>query len=82
MGVSTCVAPADMHGRSHHGLSVVGRVKVAVVEDDHVSRGEVDAEAPRAGGNEEDADVLVLLELVDQRLPRAHRRAAVKADEL
>lgn len=39
---------------SIHGLGVVGRVPIAVVEDDGVGRGQIDAQASRLRGEQED----------------------------
>ena len=48
---------------SVHGLLVHRGVPVAVVEDDCVGGGEVDAEAPGPGAEQEDEDVLPGLEV-------------------
>ena len=50
-------------------LFVVVGVEVDVVEDDHVGRGEVDAQTTCPSANQEDEDLGVLVVLVYQFLP-------------
>ena len=61
------------------GLLVVVRVKVEVVEDDGVGRGQVDAEPARPGGQDEDEDLGVFVEVVDQELSLLNRCLAVQS---
>ncbi|KAH6603254.1 hypothetical protein Trco_008029 [Trichoderma cornu-damae] len=49
---------------SVHGLRVNGWIPIRVVEDDRVGGREVDAEATRAGGQQEDEDLRPSLEVV------------------
>ena len=57
-------------------LFVVVWVAVDVVQDDHIGRGEVNAQPPCLGGKQEHKDVLIRVELVDQANPgvRTERR--------
>ena len=61
------------------GLLVVVRVKVEVVEDDGVGRGQVDAQTARPGGQDEDEDLGVFVEVVDQELSFLNRCLAVQS---
>mmetsp|Transcript_16565 Transcript_16565/g.57911 ORF Transcript_16565/g.57911 Transcript_16565/m.57911 type:complete len:886 (+) Transcript_16565:420-3077(+) len=66
--------------RAIHGLQVHLRVPVAVVEDDDVGRGEVDAEPAGARGQQEhEAVALVLRVAVDGLLPQVARDGTVQA---
>ena len=61
------------------GLLVVVRVKVEVVEDDGVGRGQVDTEPASPGGQDEDEDLGVFVEVVDQELSFLNRCLAVQS---
>lgn len=50
-------------------LLVVVRIAVDVVQDDDVSRGQVDAESSGSSGQQEHKDVPVSIELVNQHDP-------------
>ena len=64
---------------SVHGLLVHRGVPVAVVEDDCVGGGKVDAEAPGPGAEQEDEDVLPGLEVGHHISPLVYLAAAVQS---
>lgn len=63
-------------------LQVLLRVKVRVEEDDGVGGGEVDALPAGAGGEQEDARVVVVVEVVDLFAAALLRHAAVDAADV
>ena len=61
------------------GLPVIGRHPVEIVEHDLRRRGQVESGAARDDVRDEDADLVVALEPVDERLP--HRRRRLPGDD-
>ena len=62
------------------GLLVVVGVEVHVVEDDGVGGGQVDAQAARAGAQDEHEDGGVVVVLVDQLLPANNKKTLVDTE--
>ncbi len=59
------------------GLLVVVRVEVDVMQDDDVGGGEVDAQPPGPGGQQEHVDLFVIVELVYQLLSETQQQTRV-----
>ena len=61
-------------------LLVVVRIEVEVVEDHGVGGSQVDAEAACSGGQYEDKNVLLLVELINKELPLLDWRLPIKTE--
>lgn len=61
-------------------LLVVVRIEVEVVEDHGVGRRQVDAQAPRPCGQDEDEYLRVIIELVNEILPLLDGGLTVQAE--
>ena len=66
--------------RPVHSLLVHSGVPVAVIEDDGVCRGEVDAQPPRPGAQQEHEDVIAALEVGHHVPPLRDLAAAIQPD--
>ncbi len=49
-------------------LTIVVRIVIDVMQDDDIRGGQVDAESAGLGGQQEDENIVILIELVDQLL--------------